>query len=94
MTSSSQRMTVIKPFVCKVDSCPFRAYVSFSQDKTKYTLKTPRLDHNCGRAANNKQARSSLIPKKYLEFFRDDPDFKVKVLKALINRDLSVNVKK
>jgi len=29
-----------------------------------------------------------------LEFFRDDPDFKVKVLKVMINRDLSLNMKK
>ena len=29
-----------------------------------------------------------------MEFFRDDPNFKVKVLNTMINRDLSVNVKK
>ena len=38
--------------------------------------------------------RSGWIAKKYLEFFRDDPNLKVKVLKAMINRDLLVNVKK
>ena len=79
--------------VCKVDGCLFRAYASFSQDKTKYILKSLRSDHNCGRAANNKQVRSGLIARKYLEFFKDDPNFKVKVLKVMMNRDLSVHVK-
>ena len=37
--------------------------------------------------------RSSCVAKKYLELFRDDPDFKVKVLKAMITSDLSVSVK-
>jgi len=55
MTSSSQRMTVIKTIcVCKVDGCLFRSNASFSQDKTRYILKTFRPNHNCGRAANNK----------------------------------------
>lgn len=73
---------------------PFRAYASFSQDNNKYILKSLRADHNCGRATNNKQVRSGWIASKYLKFFRADPNFKVQVLKAMINRDLSVNVKK
>ena len=56
-------------YACKVDGCPFRAYALFSQDKTKYILKSLRPDYNCGRDVNNKKMRSGWITRKYLEFF-------------------------
>ena len=72
-----------------MDDCPFRAFASWNRDKTKY-MKSLQREHNCGRASHNKQVRSAWIIKKYLEFFRDDPNFKVKVLKAMIWRYLKV----
>ena len=63
---------------CKVDGFPFRVYASFSQDKNKYILKSLRSDYNYGRGAKNKQVRSGWIARKYLEFFRDDPNSRLK----------------
>ena len=44
-------------------------------------------------AEHNKQIRSAWIVKKYLEFFRNGPNFKIKVLKVMLWKDLKVNVK-
>ena len=85
MTSSFQRMNVIELFVL-AESCHLRAYALWNQDKTKYILKSLRSKHNYGRTTNNNQMRSSLRAKRYMEFFGES-DFKVKGLKAMLQRE-------
>ena len=63
-------------------------------DNSKFILKSLKLEHNCGRALENKKVTSHWIVKRYLEFFRDNPIMKVNVLQAMIKRDISVYVKK
>jgi len=74
---------------CKTKGCPLRAYGSWNTDKSKFVLKSQKLVYNCGRVLENKQVTSHWIVKKYLELFRDDPTVKVKVLRAMIKRDIS-----
>jgi len=43
---------------CKTEGCQFRTYGSWNSNKNKFILKSLKLEHNCSRALENKQATS------------------------------------
>jgi len=62
---------------------------------SKYTLKKIlKFEHNYNVANRNKQGRLTWIAKRYLEFFKNDPKMKFKVLKNMLSKELKLDVKK
>src|SRR4051812_11980821 len=67
------------------DLCKLEQGHNFFQIKTFYTIcKCPKLNRN-------RIATSTYLAERYMDEVRDDPNFKVKVLKKRVKRDLELD---
>ncbi|KAM3235012.1 putative protein isoform X1 [Capsicum annuum] len=79
--------------ICKRDDCPFRIYASkLSQDNSIVQIKSINLTHNGGMVFDNPHMTPKYIAKRYLEFFKADPDWSINGIIAMVKQDLSYTI--
>ncbi|KAJ1421768.1 Transposase, MuDR, plant [Sesbania bispinosa] len=72
--------------ICK-DSCGWRIHASPTQDNSCFQIKSFNPIHQCGRHYENKRVTAKWVAGKYLENFRDSPNWEATSLKYAIQRD-------
>jgi hypothetical protein len=75
---------------CKKKCC-WRIHASWMNAKKSFQIKTLFDVHNCGNHYKNKRATVKWAAERYLNNFRDQPDWKASALKEAIRRDYSLD---
>ncbi|KAK9284475.1 hypothetical protein L1049_023648 [Liquidambar formosana] len=77
------------------DNCGWKVHASYVKEKEKFQLKTLRHPkHSCSRLRKNDQAKAGWLAKKYIDRFRDDPNWSLEAFQNTIARELILNVSK
>ncbi|XP_059432656.1 uncharacterized protein LOC132174219 [Corylus avellana] len=77
--------------ICK-RTCGWRIHASWSYKRDCFQIKSYIKEHNCGTHYYNKKASIKWAANRYLEIFRDEPNFRAIALKEMIRRDYNVDM--
>ncbi|KAF2302688.1 hypothetical protein GH714_000901 [Hevea brasiliensis] len=77
--------------VCK-NKCGFRVHASKLRDCDTLQIKTFKPVHNCPREAYNHIVSSKYLAFKYLEEFRENPNWDVRAMQRKIQRELGIEI--
>jgi hypothetical protein len=77
--------------LCK-KTCGWKIHASWSNDKGCFQIKSYIKEHNCGTHYYSKKATIKWVTHRYLDNFRDQPNFKCSALKEMIRRDYNVEM--
>ncbi|KAJ1416598.1 Transposase, MuDR, plant [Sesbania bispinosa] len=72
--------------ICK-DGCGWRIHASQTQNNLCFQIKSFNPIHQCGRHYENKRVTTKWVANKYLENFRDSPNWEATSLKYALQRD-------
>ena len=81
-----------KKCVCKERLCGFKAVARKMGLDGSFQLKQLNPDHSCGWQDRNTKLSSSWVAKKYLEHYRDDPQWRIKAFIMTVKREHSVHI--
>ncbi|XP_074307744.1 uncharacterized protein LOC141642731 [Silene latifolia] len=81
-------------FTCgeEVRKCKFRVHATQMDNEDTFQIKGLNLKHNCVRACYNRNVNSDFLAEKYLEFFRDNIDWKLTNFQSSVLKELGVHV--
>ncbi|XP_074296575.1 uncharacterized protein LOC141626881 [Silene latifolia] len=79
--------------ICKAKrKCKFKVYATKLDEDGTFQVKSLNLEHVCGYRNQNRMLSSEFLANKYLEVWRQDPQWKLEALKTRVLMDLGVDV--
>ncbi|XP_059436290.1 uncharacterized protein LOC132169240 [Corylus avellana] len=76
---------------CK-QKCGWRVYASWKSNTKYFQIKTLEKVHNCGSHYYNKRVSIKWAANRYIDNFRDQPNWKASALKEAVRRDYNVEL--
>ena len=75
--------------ICE-NKCGFRIHASELRDCSTFQIKTFKPDHSCPRDFRNKWVGSEYLAEKYMEDFRENPNWDVKAMQKKCKETLGL----